>query len=522
MLARDNGFWQIFHHCLHYEGSAALWHFLLHTLILLHVPYAGLGWFAAGCATLGVAVWLRWSPLPLVARVLIPLGFWIQYQYAVVARSYVLFPLLLFGLCAVMTRKQPRPWLFVAVAVLLANVCMQGLLISVVFTGVYVFTSRRRRSMPGVLALSGPRKLIFASTLCLGWALALYPAIPAPDVGFVMGTHVDSGLTHSLLLKMIGNDAGPKVAVEPADLLLLHTHPPLPPRPAPGSSLRERLGWQLRVPPESSDLGTTTASVLLVLVELLSKAFWPLATSSLLAAAFLISLLVWARRRKGLVYLLPAFALWLFGEFLWGADHHAGLYYLVLLAGVWLVHAYGAQPASKFAVARPERIFLGLLTLVVALQLAWTAHAISADRRSAYDPSAQTAAFLKAQPPATRIAAFHFCTTGVQPYFARSPFFNVPNAWWAWNREHDIDNTHTAVIASHPDLVVYSYEQANPGIMGNQIMPLTVAADPKAGDGVLLNLYAAEYRETHRFCGDRFSRASSSFRVCMVIFEPQK
>ena len=498
------------------------------------MPWSGIGWFAALCATAGVAVWLRWSPFPLVLRVLVPLSFWMQYQYALVARSYVLFPLSLFAACAVFSRRKPHPVLFAAVAALLANVCMHGLVLSVVLSTLYVATKYRRpgqaqRNAAGKLQLVekqvgtqtgvrfGFRWGSAALLLGFGWCIALYPALPAPDVGFVMGTHVNSGWRHTVLLKLIGEETG-HIAPDPADIRYNQVPTPLPPRPPAGSSLRSRLGWQLRVPPEVSGLGDTESAVLGFFAEWFSELFWPIATSNLLAGACVLALVVWAWRRRGLLYLLPALALWLFGEFLWAADHHAGLLFVTVLACVWLVER--CSPAPRRTRNRvTEEFALALLTLVVGLQVLWSVHALRADRGWSYDPSRATAQFLQAQPAGARIAGFYYLVEGIQPYFSRSPFFNIPQAWWPWDREREYDNLHRQVLASHPDMVVYSVEYPYPGIMRNQIVPTIVPSSSDREDPVLLNLAAEGYRETHRFCGERFARTSAAYRVCDVIFE---
>ena len=54
--------------------------------------------------------------------------------------------------------------------------------------------------------------------------------------------------------------------------------------------------------------------------------------------------------------------------------------------------------------------------------------------------------------------------------------------------------------------------------MRNQIIPLN--AGPKPIDPVLTDIQQHGYRETHQYCGERFSRLSASFQVCDSIFEP--
>jgi len=70
-----------------------------------------MGWISAVIAAAGVYVLLRFSPFPFVLRALLPFTYFIAYQYAVVSRSYVLFPVLCFGVAAVYRLARPRPLL---------------------------------------------------------------------------------------------------------------------------------------------------------------------------------------------------------------------------------------------------------------------------------------------------------------------------------------------------------------------------------------------------------------------------
>src|SRR5207302_6633519 len=99
LLARDNSTWELIRHRLHYEGAPALWHLLIKAFQHAHGTFSGFGWFGAAFSIVGVYVFLRWSPFPAIIRALLPFTYFIQYQYAVIARSYVLFPLLVFALC---------------------------------------------------------------------------------------------------------------------------------------------------------------------------------------------------------------------------------------------------------------------------------------------------------------------------------------------------------------------------------------------------------------------------------------
>ena len=134
-LARSVPVPRLFSHYLREEGSPGLWHLLLAVLAKLHVSYAGLHWFSGLVALLGVSLLIFLAPFPRSIRLTLPFTFFLAFQYAVVARSYVLTPILLFGLAIVWRRS---PILVALLLGLLGNVALHVLAISVGFAIVYV------------------------------------------------------------------------------------------------------------------------------------------------------------------------------------------------------------------------------------------------------------------------------------------------------------------------------------------------------------------------------------------------
>ena len=523
VLARDSSFWQIFRYRLHYEGAPPVWHFLLRALYLAHVPWVAVGWCCGVIAVAGMAVWLLWSPFPLLVRVLLPFSFFVLYQYGVVIRNYVLFPLLLFALCALYCIRPRRLIGFALVAGLLANLCMQGAIVSGIFTLLYAYelyrahTPKPRLSLPLIL-------------LATAWIICIYTVIPAPDEGVVMRNQVSTGTVHRLLVKFIGETPRSAV-VRPADV---PTTPMAQPVVGFKDAPRQWIAAKLQEPAKSSALDTTPTStvgpmkaVAVTLLELVSELLWPIAGSSLLACLFLATLLLWARMHGGLIYFIPAAILWLVGEFLWTTDHHAGMLLLTLIAGTWITacrcELAGVVSRETMVWRKATWIdgsFIPLLSLVLAFQIAWSISAIAKDHRGNYDPGQQTARFLMHQPSGRRIATFHYWSVAIQPYFAHNPFFNLPTSYWTWSTNVFSDALHTQTLDTHPDIVVYTQEQPLLGEMRNQIIPLNTA--PRSIDPILTDIKQHGYSQTHQFCGERFSRLSASFRVCNSIFEARR
>jgi hypothetical protein len=130
LLARDAGVVELFTRQLRYEGSPGLWHLLLLVPAKLGLPYAALPWIGGACALAGAALVAFRSPFPYWARAGLLCSYVLAYQYAVVARSYTLLPVLLFAAALAWPRRYERVWRLVVPLGLLANVSLHGTLIA--------------------------------------------------------------------------------------------------------------------------------------------------------------------------------------------------------------------------------------------------------------------------------------------------------------------------------------------------------------------------------------------------------
>ncbi len=130
LLARDLGPLDLFLRYLRYEGHPGLWYSLLMIPAKLNAPYVTLSIISGLIAFLGVLVFVLYSPFPAWIKLLFPFSYFIVYQYAVVARSYVLLPILLFAAAVLARDLRRRMTLWILVLCLIANVSVDGVLIS--------------------------------------------------------------------------------------------------------------------------------------------------------------------------------------------------------------------------------------------------------------------------------------------------------------------------------------------------------------------------------------------------------
>jgi len=139
LLARDLGWFKLIFSELRFEGHPGLWHSILWVSIhVFHMPYAGIGYLGATFAIAGLAVLIFLAPFPRPMSYLVASSFFLLYQYAAVARSYVLLPLLAF-LSAYFLRQGMRKLIWFAVALsLLAHVSVHGAVIAIALASLFL------------------------------------------------------------------------------------------------------------------------------------------------------------------------------------------------------------------------------------------------------------------------------------------------------------------------------------------------------------------------------------------------
>lgn len=177
LLARDSGWFSLIFKQLRYEGHPGLWHSILWVAIrVFHMRYAALGYLGGAFALGGLAVVVFCAPFPRILRYLIATSFFFIYQYAVIARSYELLPLLAFG-SACLLRRGVRQIIPFAVALsLMAHVSLHGAVIAIALAlGCMVWHRPKWHEYQ-----AEQKKNIVAAAGIFGLALLLLPIILFP------------------------------------------------------------------------------------------------------------------------------------------------------------------------------------------------------------------------------------------------------------------------------------------------------------------------------------------------------
>lgn len=191
VLSRGLPYRYLVFHQLAYEGHPPLWATILWVANhWFHAPYPALGWIAAVCAIAGAWFFCEYSPFPTWIRVLFPFTYFLAFQYAIVARPYVLLPLSCFAAAHCFADVRRRPWRLVVATSMLALLCAPGLMISLGLMAArawYVFRewnevsrSERKRLVAAALAFV----VVLAFVAFVNWPPAdrsNAPSVRLPD-----------------------------------------------------------------------------------------------------------------------------------------------------------------------------------------------------------------------------------------------------------------------------------------------------------------------------------------------------
>lgn len=514
LIARDCSLKDILLRHLHYEGTPGLWHVFLWLLVKAHVSYAGMHWATAAVAVITVAIFLRYSPFPPAFRFLIPFSFFLQYEFAVVARSYVLFTLTMFVVAILFSSRRSRPILFAVFCGLLANTSLFGVCTAIGFFGLYAYRFYKRKRQAATAHPSRSGMKVPAIAFLLLFFFAIYTALPTPDAKFGAAGGLNGKGHVQHLLSVLTFTQKLTVEDQPPAPPLTQTEMTLPFRQS--NSFQDRLWRFLELRKNVYGPELILRKISLKVYLLLCVLTFPISNWNWIALGFLIALFLWLKKRNQLLLLIPYLFLLVFCTLVSCEPHNSGVLWITILAVLWI----------SFSESTPETAdttYIGLcvaLFLVVAVQIAWTVQTVRNDYKNNYDMGWRAASFIKALPPGRRIVGFNIACPSIQPYFARNIFENQPRSFWLWSKSRDPDSHFEQVIQSRPDLVVITDLYRGNEIVHNQWIqlerpwtmdPTVISSQQMSGSG---------YHLVARFCGQTYLGLGAERKICYVLFEP--
>jgi len=120
LLCSDLSLIGLFHE-LPYNGHPFLWYILVFPLAKAGLPYVSMGILHGILAVVTAWIFLKKAPFPLYFRILFIFSYFMLYEYAAVARNYILSAMLLFLLADLFAEKHHKPLLFGLLVALLCN-----------------------------------------------------------------------------------------------------------------------------------------------------------------------------------------------------------------------------------------------------------------------------------------------------------------------------------------------------------------------------------------------------------------
>lgn len=161
-------------HIMSYEGSPALWHVILYPFAQLEFSYATEFVIHILIAIATVSLFVFRSPYSWLTKLLFVVSYFVMYEYAVIARSYVLSIFFLFLMAELYQQRFQKALWYGLVIALLANSNTHSLVIAFGFCSFYVFEL--------IFEQRGKTRLYMSSFIMIaGIVFALFLLLPHGD-----------------------------------------------------------------------------------------------------------------------------------------------------------------------------------------------------------------------------------------------------------------------------------------------------------------------------------------------------
>ncbi len=195
LLARDStSVFNLFAN-LKYEGHPGLWHLCLMPLSrITHSPVI-MQMFHLLIAGATVYIFARYAPFNWFQKLLFCFGYFVLYEYAIVARNYALGMLLITVFCLLFRERYKRFIWIGGVLFLLAHTSVHALIVTIAIAGAlcceYVFRGRFLKPLNEEIATIEDKRPIWIgfALIGIGIATAVLQLNPPSDTGFAVGWH---------------------------------------------------------------------------------------------------------------------------------------------------------------------------------------------------------------------------------------------------------------------------------------------------------------------------------------------
>lgn len=192
LIARDSQNLTSIIHLMGYEGTPALWHFILFPLAKLELPYFSMAAVHFLLILSAIIVFINYAPFSKFQKLLFSFGYYIFYEYSIIARNYALSVLFLFLIASIYKERLKKPVLYSLLLILLANTNVYSLVIAIVLSVVYVSDLKSQKTV-GITKMYIIPFLIIIS----GFLISIYQLLPPADLNpYTARWNLDLSTTH--------------------------------------------------------------------------------------------------------------------------------------------------------------------------------------------------------------------------------------------------------------------------------------------------------------------------------------
>lgn len=423
LLARDSSLTELYTKYLRYEGSPGLWHTLLLIPAKSGLPYSSMNIIAALIAIAGVYVFIFYSPFPPIVKILYPFTYFSFYQYAVVARSYVLLPLLLFLTAIVYRNRMNRPFTYVTLLLLLGNISMHGYIVALGLAFLYFIDILRRwfKSSSRFRIRSFSSLVLFAVVSLL----LILELKPPKDIITFAAFNKDLSDFYSKTLYMLSDSWLTTIITQPNPIRAVH-----------------------------------------------------LLTYGIFIVTFILSLFWFILRKKLLHFLVPLIGLGVLFTAIYSNLWHQGSLFLLWLFVLWL--SYEEKEDHSKLVWITNIAMTAALSVILVFQIYWSYNSFTYDFGHKYSASRDVANYIKARNlQGKKIYMTGFHTISIQPYFDKNIFCNYHDnekpSFWLWSGANNIyREPYLCLEKYNPDIIVMGVKDYK-----NKLTPLDSSMLPR-------------------------------------------
>ena len=201
LIARDSGLFELLFQRLRYEGHPGLWYLILMIPSRIFPYYPTIQVICFSIAVTSVYVFVRTSPFPTILKILFPFTYFIFYQYAIVARSYALLPLLIFMIGSIYAQKSERVYLFTILLCLLAYTSVFSALIAISVMFIHLLHTLKSWNRLG--PEKQKRQIISFAVFTLFLLLMAIQLWQPPDSSFAKNYHFDLHRVKSMFVTVL-------------------------------------------------------------------------------------------------------------------------------------------------------------------------------------------------------------------------------------------------------------------------------------------------------------------------------